>query len=120
MDKNITTKFNNIINKFLDELQVILPQEKDIAIFKSQVDVTNMISPNKVLQSFVKFVYPYKKEIMEKNESFFLGDGLSLKKDYMSDAIHLTELWQTKLSNENKEVVWKYFQVMIIIAEKSL
>jgi hypothetical protein len=120
MDKNICIQFNKIMNKFLDELQQILPEEKDIIIFKSQVDVTNMINPTKILQSFIKYAYPYKKHIIEKDESFFLGDGVSIKQDYMSDAIHLTELWKTKLSNANKEVVWKYFQVMIIISEKAI
>jgi hypothetical protein len=38
----------------------------------------------------------------------------------MSEAIHLTEMWKTKLSPENKIVVWKYFQVMILLAEKSI
>jgi hypothetical protein len=120
MDKNIGSQFNKIMNKFLDELQQILPEEKDIIIFKSQVDVTIMINPNKILQSFIKYAYPYKQHIMEKNESFFLGNGVSVKQDYISDAIHLTELWKTKLSDANKEVVWKYFQVMIIIAEKTI
>ena len=57
---------------------------------------------------------------MEKNEDFFLGNNLSEKQDYMSEAIHLTEIWKSKLSPENKNIVWKYFQVMIVLAEKSL
>lgn len=120
MDKNICIQFNKIVNNFLDELQQILPEEKDIVIFKSQVDITIMINPNKILNSFIKYVYPYKQNIMEKNESFFLGDGVSIQQDYMSNAIHLTDLWKTKLSDTNKEIVWKYFQVMTIIAEKTI
>ena len=77
-----------------------------------------MISPTQVLQSFISHAFPYKKHIIERNESFFLGDGCSIKQDYMSESIKLTELWKTRLSDSNKEVVWKYFQVMIVIAEK--
>lgn len=120
MNKNNSLRFNKMVNNFLDELQTILPDEKDIVIFKSQLDVTAMINPHKILQSFILYVYPYKKYIMEKKEEFFLGNNISLKKDYMTEAIHLTDLWKTKLSNENKEVVWKYFQVMIILSEKSM
>ena len=54
MNKNICIQFNKIMNKFLDELQQILPEEKNIIIFRSQVDVTNMINPNKILQSFIQ------------------------------------------------------------------
>ena len=118
MDKQYN-QFNNIIDNFLDELQKILPGEKDIIIFRSQLDITKMITPSKILESFLKFVYPYKQQILERNESFFLGDNVGVKEDYLSNAIHLTDLWKTKLSKEKKEVVWKYFQVMIIIADKS-
>ena len=120
MDKKVYIQFNKIIDKFLDELQQILPEERDIIIFKNQIDVTNMITPNKMLYSFIKFIYPYKQQIIDKNESFFLGDNLNIKQDYLSNAIQLTELWKSKLSDENKEIVWKYFQVMIIISEKAI
>ena len=44
-------KFNKIVEKFLSELHNILPEEKDIVIFKSQVSVVTMIDPNKLLRS---------------------------------------------------------------------
>ena len=120
MSKLNSLRFNKIVDKFLTELETILPDEKDIVIFKSQLAVTAMIYPNKILHSFINHVYPHKTHIMEKNEDFFLGNNLSEKQDYMSEAIHLTEMWKTKLSPENKIVVWKYFQVMILLAEKSI
>ena len=114
------TRFNKIVDNFLNELHTILPQEKDIVIFQSQVGVATMVDPNKVLTSFIKYVYPHKTHIMNKNEEFFLGDEMSVKQDYMAEAIHLTDLWKNKLSDKNKEVVWKYFQVMTLLAEKSI
>ena len=120
MNKNTSVaRFNKTVDKFLDELQTILPEEKDIIIFQSQVGLATMIDPSKVLTSFIKYVFPHKEHIIKKNEKFFLGDGISVKQDYMSDAIHLTELWKNKLSVENKEIVWKYFQVMVLLAEKA-
>ena len=119
MDKG-SVRFNKIVDKFLNELHTILPNEKDIVIFQSQVSVATMVEPTKILKSFIKYVYPHKEHILKKNEDFFLGDELSIKQDYMSDAIHLTDLWKNKLSEQNKEVVWKYFQVMILLAEKSI
>ena len=119
MDKS-PTKFNKIVDKFLNELHTILPDEKDIVIFQSQVGVAIMVDPTKLLKSFIKYAYPHKDHILKKNEDFFLGDELSIKQDYMADAIHLTDLWKNKLSDQNKEVVWKYFQVMTLLAEKSI
>ena len=120
MSKSNSLRFNKIVDKFLTELQTILPNEKDIVIFQSQLALTAMINTNKILNSFINHVYPHKTHIMEKNEDFFLGNNLSEKQDYMSEAIHLTEIWKSKLSPENKNIVWKYFQVMIVLAEKSL
>ena len=114
------TKFNKIVDKFLNELHTILPDEKDIVIFQSQVGIAIMVDPTKLLKSFIKYAYPHKDHILKKNEDFFLGDELSIKQDYMADAIHLTDLWKNKLSDQNKEVVWKYFQVMTLLAEKSI
>jgi hypothetical protein len=111
-------KFNKMIDNFLSELHTILPNEKDIVIFQSQLSVATMLNEKKILNSFVEFVYPYKNHILEKNEDFFMSDTIDVDKDYLSDSIHLKELWKTKLSDENKEVVWKYFQVMVLLSEK--
>ena len=119
-DNSNAARFNKIVNKFLTDLQSILPEEKDITILKSQIAVATMIFEGKVLTSFIETVYPFKEHIMNKNEDFFLGDEVSDKKDYLSEALHLEDLWKNKLSDENKEVVWKYFQVMTVLAEKSL
>lgn len=119
MDKNASLKFNKIVDKFLNELHTILPDEKNIVIFQSQVSVAVMVDPNKVLKSFIKYGLPYKEHIVNKNEDFFLGDKVSVKQDYMSEALHLKELWKNKLSDENKSVVWKYFQVMTVLAERA-
>jgi len=80
-----------------------------------------MMNKKLLLESFIQYVYPFKDQIMNKDEDFFLqGDNVGVDQDYMSHAIHLKDLWQTKLRPENKEVVWKYFQVMIVLAEKAV
>ncbi len=116
--KKISEKFNKLVDNFLTDLQSILPDETEVTVLKSQIAVATMWSENKILKSFVDYVYPYKEHIMEKNEEFFLGDDISEKKDYLSEALHMADLWQNKLSDDNKDVVWKYFQVMVVLAEK--
>ena len=111
-------RFNKTIDTFLDQLIKILPEEKDIKIFQSQISVALMFNENKILESFIQFVSPYKKQILGKDESFFLEDNIEVEKDYMSKAIHLTDLWKNKLSTDNKEIVWKYFQVLTVLSEK--
>ena len=112
-------KFNKIIIGFLDELMKILPEEKNIKVFKSQLSTIEFLDEKKIIKSFIQYGYPYKKQILEKDSSFFLKEGnVKIEGDYMSEALQLKRLWQTKLSDDNKEVVWKYFKVLVLICEK--
>ena len=116
--KTSILRFNKTVDTFLEQLIKILPEEKDIKIFQSQISVALMFDESKILKSFIEFVSPYKKQILSKDENFFLGDNVEIEKDYMSKAIHLTDLWKNKLSTENKEIVWKYFQVLTVLSNK--
>ena len=112
-------KFNKVIISFLDELLAILPEEKNIKVFKNQLSAVEYVSETKIIKSFIEYGYPYKTHILSKDESFFLKYGnVKVEGDYMSEALQLKRLWETKLSKENKEVVWKYFKVLILLAEK--
>lgn len=112
-------KFNKIIKEFLAELINLLPEQKDISIFKGHISIVEMMNETKIIKSFIEHVYPYKKGILEKDEDFFLDQGnFKHENDYLSESIHLKELWKNNLSKENKEIVWKYFQVLIILSEK--
>lgn len=112
-------KFNKIIIGFLEELMKILPEEKNIKVFKSQLSTVEFLDEKKIIKSFIQYGYPYKKQILEKDSSFFLKEGnVKIEGDYMSEALQLKRLWQTKLSDDNKEVVWKYFKVLVLICEK--
>ena len=117
--KKIALKFNKVVNNFLNDLSSILPKEKDILVFQSQISVMEMVDPSKMIKSFIKFAFPFKDKIVNKDEKFFLGEGnVPIEADYMSESIHLKKLWENKLSDENKEIVWKYFQVLTVLAEK--
>ena len=114
-------KFNKIIKDFLDALINILPDEKDIVIFKSNVAVVGFVDETKIIKSFIEHIYPYKQRVLAKDETFFLETGnVKSETDYLSESIHLKKIWKDNLSNENKEIVWKYFQVLILLSEKHI
>lgn len=115
------TRFNKQVSNFLGALHKLLPSQKDISIFQTQLQTIQMMNKKLLLNSFIQYVYPFKDQIMNKDEQFFLKEGnLGVEQDHMSHAIHLKDLWKSKLSPENKEIVWKYFQVMVVLAEKAI
>ena len=120
-EKKINYKrFNKLISTFLSDLKKTLPNEKKIKVVSSQVETLILLTPKKIFKICVKFVYPHKEQILNKNEQFFLEQKLNVQKDYLSEALELKTLWTTKLSPQNKEVIWKYFKILILLIEKEI
>ena len=67
------------------------------------------------------YVYPFKTQILEKDANFFLSGG---GQDELKDSSglkfrdNIKKLWISKMSDENKEIVWKYFRVFVLLCEK--
>jgi hypothetical protein len=102
----------------LEDLYTILPDEKDIYIFQNQIETLTMFNKSILIDNFIEKVYKYKKNILDKDENFFLTNELDIEENDISKAIHLKSLWKNKLRNENKEIIWKYFKLLIVISDK--
>ena len=115
------TKFLKITENLIDELLRILPGDKNIILFQEKYYLIKKVNSTLVINSFVKYVIPFKKEIMEKNENYFLNNGTKedLGEKKYKYSIDLKENWKT-LDDQNKEIVWKYFQVLLVLTEKYL
>ncbi len=131
------TKFNTQVDHLIKKLLDIVVDKdlsRDLKIFNEKYKIVRSTNPKIILQAFLKYIYPYKDQIMNKEEKFFLGDeiddDLNKKKNeiiqdsgqsqefILTKALHLKELWKNHLSPTNKEVIWKYFQVLIILCER--
>lgn len=108
-------RFNDLVLKFLHELQIAIPEYKDLKIYKAQIESALYLDKRIVIKNFMKYVLPHEKEILAKDEHYFLDQDVD---DYLSQALHIKELWKSKLSDENKEVVWRYFKVLINLAKR--
>ena len=82
------------------------------------------VNPRKVLHIFMKNVAPYKKRLLHRDETFFLNENYSA---IMEDSSNKKDAWQlmSKLklywkytSQENKNVIWNYFKILLTLAEK--
>ena len=115
--------FNDKADEFFKELVVTFPQIADFKTFKTGFTLLrnfNPKSPNKYFRQYV--IAKFKKAILSKDETFFLEEqsfGIEdNQKDYWVDCIQqLKYIWKT-LDDHNKDIIWKYFQVMIILSDK--
>jgi hypothetical protein len=118
---SIKQKFLLQTDNFINDLYNIFPDNKDIMIFKEKYFLVRKANSNLVIQYFVMYIYPFKDKIMSKDESFFLdGGGQDELKDTsgLKFRDNLKILWLDNMSEENKEIVWKYFKVFILLCEK--
>jgi hypothetical protein len=118
-------KFNKTIDEFANNLLNALgnhPFSKDIKSYKDKLETLIKINPRKVLEGFMLKVYPFKKEIMNRDETFFLGKDYSneLNTDSIIESLKIKEIWENEASESVKKTIWTYFQVLIILSEQAV
>ena len=126
------TRFNSQIEGLLETLTKSFPDFTDIKIFKEKFNLAKKANPQLVLLIFLKYIYPYKEKVINKEEQFFLSDSLTYKftndedlqkqtninNEYiLTKALNLKELWK-KMNPQQKETLWTYFNVLMILCER--
>lgn len=120
---SILTAFNTQVQNLIDDLKNLYPNEKDINLFREKFKLVKFANPRIIIENFIVYVYPYKEFIMNKNEKYFIEEDNSINRECDKNEISLTKvinfkkLWE-KTSDKNKDAIWKYFQVLIILAER--
>jgi hypothetical protein len=113
--------FLNQIDNFLDEVKIISNNNTEIIIFCEQYNLLKSVNSKLIVEYFIKFVYPFKEKIRDKDESFFLqGGGQEDLNDKSGLKLRdtLTNLWANKLDQDKKEIIWKYLLVFCLLGEK--
>lgn len=109
------------IDNFINELCTIFQNNGEILLFREKYNLVRGVNSNLIIEYFISYIYPFKKNIMNKEESFFLdGGGQEELKDNSGLKLrdNIKTLWITQLSEENKEIIWKYFKIFILLCEK--
>jgi hypothetical protein len=74
-----------------------------------------------IIDYFIQYIYPHKERIKNADETFFLEGGgqeelKNINKLKFRD--NIKSLWINDMSDDNKEIVWKYFKAFVILCEK--
>jgi hypothetical protein len=118
---SVKQTFLNQIDNFLDEVKIISNNNTEIMIFCEQYNLLKSVNSKLIVEYFIKFVYPFKEKIRDKDESFFLqGGGQEDLNDKSGLKLRdtLTNLWANKLDQDKKEIIWKYLLVFCLLGEK--
>ena len=118
---NIKQIFLQQTDNFINELCNIFPDHGDILLFREKYNLVRNANSKLVIEYFVQYVYPHKQKIMDQDVTFFLeGGGQDEIKDTsgLKFRDNIKNLWVDHMSDENKEIVWKYFKTFVILCEK--
>tara|TARA_Y100000361_G_scaffold148148_1_gene160594 strand:- start:209 stop:613 length:405 start_codon:yes stop_codon:yes gene_type:complete len=123
--------FNNKLTEFLKELVQTFPTDPDFKLFQASVRVLKLADEKKPLELFnLGLTNEYKENIRNKNEEFFLNNDYSdvlnnelVKKNNDNDINDklinkLKDYWKN-LDNDNREIVWQYFTILLKICDKA-
>lgn len=119
------TIFNNQIENFIKDLQTIFPANNDLTVGYEKFKLLREMNARKIHSLFMKHIYKHRQNIMIRDEDFFLKnmESLAAEEDPSGESFkklfNLSKLWND-LSAKNKEAIWKYLQVLIVLAEKAL
>jgi len=117
--------FNKKLSEFIEDLIFIYPGVDDFKIFKTTCAWASRLD-KKAPQYFFNacVVVPYEQKVMSRDEDFFLCETYIEYNDYMNqygqnlDIVEkLKHIWKT-LDAANKEVIWKYMQVLVYLSKQ--
>lgn len=104
------------VTNLIDDILTICPDERDLLSIRI---FFNLYPEIDLMEGFIKWVYPWKEHIMEKNEDFFKKNTHVFGPLPADKVAHLkTKLYDGTFDEQDKEIMWKYFQVFIRLVEK--
>lgn len=121
--KTYVELFNAKVEEFIRELTTSFPDIKQFSSFKAGFHLLKNLDVTKPVDIFDTYVCKtYKNKIIEKDETFFLTNEVDLTKtsyvDYWQDFIENIRLVWKELDNDEKDVIWKYFHILIVLNDK--
>jgi hypothetical protein len=116
--------FNGLLDQFFDFLEQNFPYYKsDVVLTRTTVEFVRKSNPRLVAEQFVIYVSPYKREIMDCNESFFLNYENNLSNHMSNDNIlmgmKIKNMWLApETTDVQKAHIWMYIQKLLKAGEK--
>jgi hypothetical protein len=119
------TRFNNTIDCLIDSLIDRYSHHeyfaKELQLIKEKFTLIRTMNPAKIVEGVLVKVYPYKKQIMEEDNEFFLHksyDNDTKNEGNLIKVLKIKELWETDMDENTKKTLFNYFKVLIVLAEK--
>lgn len=119
------TKFNNTVEQMMDALMERYSYHeyfsKELSLTKEKFLLLRKTNPRKAMEGVLVYVYPYKKQIMDNDEAFFLNKNFqedTKDEGHLVKALKIKELWESDMDDNTKNTLFTFFKVFIVLAEQ--
>jgi len=121
MEIDYVSKFNSTIHELIEDLIVIFPDDEDLCMFQTAIYAGCMMDSKKVACGFKKRIdVQFGDKIIAKDATLFLSDS-NLVCNTSTSTIDILPKLKTiwgSLSEDDKEVVWKYLRILVVLCRK--
>jgi len=120
---NYLELFNAKFREFVADLVKVFPDDSELKLLQKSIALILVVNERMILNIYRdRVLIPFGDKLMERNEEFFLENNYhEIRKD-IEDGARIIEkvkgFWKT-LDPANKEVVWKYLQVLLMLCKKA-
>ena len=120
---SIYKAFNNVFLSLLDDCIIVFPNDPEFKKYKKGAKLLDTFNPRKAAQVYKDYSVVYREKINNKDERFFIQNDYSDIQEVQEDNeivkfIEKIKSCWLKLSDENKEKIWKYLQTLSILSDK--
>lgn len=121
MSKSCVIAFNKQLKELVLKLNQMIPNNEDLQLAKNMFHIPIMTKENIYLEHFYENVKLYEKEIMTKDENFFMNFDISELYNISSEIDNkhkeVKHIWNN-FDFQSKNALWQYVQVLFKLAKK--
>jgi hypothetical protein len=117
------SQFCNTLIRFFEELKETFPEEREIRLALETIQNAKKINPGLVRDMFYEHVTsPLRDAIVKEDDqaiSAFARGKISQQFNEILPAISIFDKHWATLSDDNRQIIWKYLKVLIVLNQKA-
>lgn len=117
--KNLANILSEQLYLLIDDIREIVPSDKQ-GMWMIVKNFFCLLDKETVVQHIIAQVLPYKDEILERNEDFFMKNTKIFNDLPESEVNYFKTIIgkEGKIDQQDKDKIWKYFEIFVVIAEE--
>ena len=110
-------EFKQQLIEFLDQLIGMFPTNTDLIILR--IFLKDQIPIKNIMKTFVLRLLPSKEMVLSKDSNFFMNNNSLFEELDINKVNRFKKIWRSNnLDNEDREAIWRWFEVFITLSEK--